>query len=33
METKLEAEDDAHTIVYTKTPTPGIEKELPKTGM
>ena len=33
METKLEAEDDAHTIVYTKTPTPEIEKELPKTGM
>ena len=33
METKLEAEDDAHTIVYTKTPTVETEKELPKTGM
>ena len=33
METELEAEDDAHTIVYTKTPTVETEKELPKTGM
>ncbi len=30
-ETKLEAKDDAHTVVYTKTPD--IDKELPKTGM
>lgn len=30
-ETKLEAKDNAHTVVYTKTPD--IDKELPKTGM
>ncbi len=30
-ETELKAEDEAHTIVYTKTPE--TEKELPKTGM
>ena len=30
-ETKLEEKDDAHTVVYTKTPD--IDKELPKTGM
>lgn len=30
-ETKLESKDDAHTIVYTKTPD--IDKELPKTGI
>ena len=30
-ETKLEAKDDAHTVVYTKTPD--IDKELPKKGM
>lgn len=29
--TKLEAKDNAHTVVYTKTPD--IDKELPKTGM
>lgn len=29
--TELKAEDDAHTIIYTKTPN--IEKELPKTGI
>jgi len=31
MNTKLNAEDDAHTIVYTKKPD--IDKELPKTGI
>ena len=30
-ETDLEDEDDAHTVVYKKTPTVP-EKELPKTG-
>lgn len=30
-ETELKAEDEAHTVVYTKTPE--TEKELPKTGM
>lgn len=30
-ETKLEAKDDAHTVVYTKTPAK--DKELPKTGL
>ena len=30
-ETKLEEKDDAHTVVYTKTPD--IDKELPKTGI
>ena len=30
-ETKLEAKDNAHTVVYTKTPD--IDKELPKTGI
>lgn len=30
-ETKLKAKDNAHTVVYTKTPD--IDKELPKTGM
>ncbi len=30
-ETELKAEDEVHTIVYTKTPE--TEKELPKTGM
>ena len=29
--TKLEAKDNAHTVVYTKTPD--IDKELPKTGI
>ena len=29
--TKLEAKDNAHTVVYTKTPD--IDKELAKTGM
>ena len=29
--TKLEAKDDAHTVVYTKTPAK--DKELPKTGL
>lgn len=29
--TKLESKDNAHTVVYTKTPD--IDKELPKTGM
>jgi len=30
-ETELKAKDNAHTVVYTKTPD--IDKELPKTGM
>ena len=29
--TELKAEDDAHTVIYTKKPN--TEKELPKTGI